>query len=632
VARIRGGHDGRLEVLVMHRAALVVLVSLFACDHAEPEQVEGRALEGGASELAHEPGTPRGMLPPTDKGAPMPEPLAAIKAPLASAYCNINVAGVSRATETDYLPRVITCENNGANFEALKAQAIAARSVAYYAMANDGQICDGQGCQVYTCATQPKQIHYDAVAATAGQYLSYNGWLTYAFYVAGDSQQPASCIDTDNANVSSTEKWVTFNEGKTLYDVEQTKLGFVFPNDVNVNGYGQNRGCMSQWGSRCLENTKGYKVMDILRFYYGADIQVLQAQGPCVVPPNKPAEGSLDAVDCGAGIRGWAWDPDAPDTPVNALISFLAPLDDPNAVTFTTPANEFRQDLCESLGSCEHALSFALPRSLLDGQPHPVHVYGVDLDDEEPSELAGSPKSFSCPPPPLPPGVRRHVPDPSALAAWELSTFWQMAKVDDATLAAIPEWQAIAPAPALVQVPGDSTLWLIDAGLRRRIPSAEVAEAWHFDPAAAQPITQAELMAMPQGTDVWSAPFLVQGTGPEVYMLDDPQCPPGGDPLDPLCPPTDPGGETAGSGTSGGEGDSGGEVPTTGGIPDPGGDEESATGSGETPHPATAGALPPGFGQESSGCRVDAGRGGALAPGLWALVVLACARRRRRSA
>jgi hypothetical protein len=44
----------------------------------------------------------------------------------------VNVVGKGvKATEDDYLPNVITCENGGAGFEALKAQAIATRSVAY---------------------------------------------------------------------------------------------------------------------------------------------------------------------------------------------------------------------------------------------------------------------------------------------------------------------------------------------------------------------------------------------------------------------------------------------------------------------------------------------------------------------
>ncbi|MDC0719987.1 SpoIID/LytB domain-containing protein [Nannocystis bainbridge] len=612
----------------MPRAALFVLLSLSACDPARADaEVERVELADGLSDLSDRSGAPRGMTSPQDWAMPLPEPLTAVPVPLGGAYCDIVVEGVSRAMETDYLPHVITCENGGANLEALKAQAIAARSVAYYAMFNDGQICDGQGCQVYTCGAEPQQVHYDAVAATAGQYLSYNGWLTYAFYVAGDNKQPASCIDTDNPTVSGTEQYVTFNEGKTVYDVDQTSLGFVFPENLGTNGYGQNRGCMSQWGARCLENTKGYKVVDIVRFYFGADIEILQAQGGCVVPPNQPAAGSFDAADCAAGIQGWAWDPDQKDAPVDAIVSFLAAHGDANAVEVTLTADQHRDDLCMAIGSCAHGFSSPLPRSLLDGASHPVYVYGVDLGGDGPAQLDGSPRQFACPPPPLPPGVRRHVPDPAALQAWSLSTFWQMAKVDDPTLNAIPEWQAIAGAPALVQVAGDPTLWLVDAGFRRLIASAEVAAAWQFDPATAQAIALADLMAMPQGTDVRPEPFLVQGTGSAVYMLDDPQCAPEGDPADPLCPPEGgTGGDSEGSTGTGGD-ESGGEVPTTDGIPGSGGDASSSTG-GEGPSSAGGGALPPGYGQHGA-CSLG-GSEDRLAPGLLGLLALAGARRRRR--
>ncbi len=604
----------------------LALAWLAACDQELIEPVD--------EVLSEEAGAPRGQLP---LGTPPQEPLAAIPAPLAEAFCEINVEGVPRATETDYLPHVIQCENGGAGFEALKAQAIAARSVAYYAMANDGQICDGQGCQVYSCGADPAQIHYDAVEATAGQYLSYNGWLTYAFFVAGDNQQPASCVDTDNGNVSATEKWVTFNEGKTVYDVDQTALGFKFPEDLNVAGYGQNRGCMSQWGGRCLENTKGYDGEKIVRFYYGADIEILQAQGACVTPPpppNQPAAGTLEGAPCDAGVTGWAWDPDHPDQPINTYVSFLAPVGDPNAASFTVLANQHRDDLCMSLGSCEHGLSLGIPRSLRDGAPHPVYAVGVDVDAMTQTELSGSPTEFTCPPPALPPGVRRWVTDPGVLDAWKFSTFWQLAKVDAATLATRPEWKPIEAAPSLLQAEGDAAVWLVDLGFRRLVPSPEVAAAWQLDLGAATVVSAAELAGHPEGTPLRPEPFLVQGEGPEVYLIDDPQCPEGGDPNDPQCPPGggttgdsgDPsasgapteGGSGGGSGGPGGSGGSGGSG---------GGESEGSAGSGSAGS-ASGAALPPGFGvDEGCGCRSAEPRGA----GLFGLVILAgLARRRRR--
>jgi MYXO-CTERM domain-containing protein len=227
---------------------------------------------------------------PAGEHEPIGSVSQSVVAPLPQAYCTINVAGSPKDTEGDYLPHVITCENGGANLQALKAQAIAARSVAYYNMATQGSICDSQGCQVYSCAAAPQAKHYQAVKETAGQYLSYGGMLTYGFYVAGDSgAKLPDCKDY----AGTTSKYVTYNEGKTGTNVTQTSLGYIGP-----AGFGQNRGCMGQWGARCLENGKGYDYLKILQFYYGADIGILTAPGSCVVPA-KPA---LDAkfVDQGS--------------------------------------------------------------------------------------------------------------------------------------------------------------------------------------------------------------------------------------------------------------------------------------------------------------------------------------------
>lgn len=209
-----------------------------------------------------------------------PPRVSRVPAPLPAAHCDVNVEGVGVIDlEEDYLPHVITCENGGAELEALKAQAVAARSVAYYNMETEGSICDSQGCQVYSCGNEPNALAHQAVDETSGMYLSYNDTLTYAFYVAGDSSvSPPSCVGVD----APTEHWITYNEGRSGTDVEQTELGFIHaPGD---NGYGQNRGCMGQWAARCLENDNGYDYVQILQFFYGADIELTQAAGECVIP------------------------------------------------------------------------------------------------------------------------------------------------------------------------------------------------------------------------------------------------------------------------------------------------------------------------------------------------------------
>lgn len=211
---------------------------------------------------------------PTPEVTPTPEPSPA---PFA-AWCQIDVVGVGTLDmEEDYLPHVIQCENDGAGPEALKAQAISARSYAYYKIEDTGSVTDGQGDQVYSCNKTPEQRHYDAATATAGQFFMYEDTVVAAFYVAGsDPGDRDTCIaDSGDADPSNTEKYVTYNEGLAGADLEQTTLGW-----VNAQNWA-NRGCMSQWGSRCLDQ-RGDGYDTIARFYYGSDIVRTQAAGRCV--------------------------------------------------------------------------------------------------------------------------------------------------------------------------------------------------------------------------------------------------------------------------------------------------------------------------------------------------------------
>ncbi len=203
---------------------------------------------------------------------------AALDAPLEQAFCTAEVTGTGQvAVETDYLPNVINCEHGGADLETLKAQAIAARSVLYWKLGTYGSICDGTSCQVYSCGKTPSPIHQQAVDETSGVYLAYNGNVTYGAYLAGDpNTAPPECIGGES------EGSITYNEGKTGTAVEQT--GLLWIHDPSDGGYGQNRGCMSQNGSSCLEDHKGYDFRQILRFYYGQDIEMPQAPGPCILP------------------------------------------------------------------------------------------------------------------------------------------------------------------------------------------------------------------------------------------------------------------------------------------------------------------------------------------------------------
>jgi MYXO-CTERM domain-containing protein len=249
------------------------------------------------------------------------EDLGTTREPL-TAHCQANVTGIGTLdTETQYLPNVVHCENGGAPFEALKAQAIAARTFLYYKLETAGSIGDGQGDQVYSCGSTANALQKKAVLDTAGIVLRYKQQTIASFYVAGGAATAPACI----GGSATTEHYVTYNQGLSGAALHQTTLGWVSTTNT------RNRGCMSQLGSRCLA-TAGQTAAEILRFYYGADIALEVATGPCVAattPPPPPPPPSTTS-DAGAPVESDA--APAPDSPA----------DDPSAETpaAETPAAE----------------------------------------------------------------------------------------------------------------------------------------------------------------------------------------------------------------------------------------------------------------------------------------------------
>jgi len=204
-----------------------------------------------------------------------------------TAYCTATVTGVGeRDVETDYLPHVVQCENGAADIEALRAQAVAARTFLYYKLETAGQIGDGQGDQVYSCGRTPLTQHVQAVADTAGVVLTYHADVICSFYVAGATQSPPDCQGNTGA---STETYVTYNDGLSGDAIHQSTLGWVDPGNY------RNRGCMSQNGAQCLEDA-GRDWQQILHFYYGADIGIEQAVGPCIAPQEDGGVPQSDAA------------------------------------------------------------------------------------------------------------------------------------------------------------------------------------------------------------------------------------------------------------------------------------------------------------------------------------------------
>lgn len=367
-------------------------------------------------------------------------------------------------------------------------------------------------------------------------------------------------------------------------------------------------------------------------------VLLLGLLGPFGLAPAVHAAGPVGAVtaDC-SGVSGWAQDPDAPDTRIDVHLYFDGPAGHPNAVGVAVTANRRIEVGCSG-EQCDHGFHRVLPLSRLDGQPRSVHAYGIDTNGDPNLELSGSPAVYTCPPLPIEAGAKRHIASPTVLEQWKFSTYFDMMKVADLDLAGVPIGPTIGEPPQLAVAEGTTApLWLLDQGFRRYV-SPEAAVAWRFDPAAASAMPAGSLEALPQSTPLPASPILVQGTGPEVWLLDEHLCGPD-DPhptcAEPEAPTTgEPEDPTTTAGSDPGE-DTGSDPDSTGS----GADTDAETDTAETPAESSTGAATgdgpgPATGSDAAGGEGGCGcRSAAPAnPGLLLLLLLAPRRRSRRHA
>ncbi len=83
------------------------------------------------------------------------------------------------------------------------------------------------------------------------------------------------------------------------------------------------------------------------------------------MPPQY--QGSHDGAGCNT-ISGWAWDQNDPSSTVSVDIY------DGNAFIATIPANMYREDLLNAIGSPSHGFSYSTPAALQDGAVHFINV------------------------------------------------------------------------------------------------------------------------------------------------------------------------------------------------------------------------------------------------------------------
>jgi hypothetical protein len=216
----------------------------------------------------------------TQEYAPFETRAQPVKTAEISGFCQMNTDR-GNVPSQEYLTNVVSCEAApGAGIEALKAQAIAARSFALHVNhAQNRALRSSQADQHYDCGRPIRPEAREAVEQTAGVVGQYNETLVALFYKAGSENLSSACRGI-GSGATNTEHFITYNSGKRGSAVEGA---------YDQPSSNDNRGDMAQWGAKCLEDKKGKSALEILRFYYGEDIETIQLQGSCVGDTVDPA-------------------------------------------------------------------------------------------------------------------------------------------------------------------------------------------------------------------------------------------------------------------------------------------------------------------------------------------------------
>ena len=249
--------------------AMIGLASLLAC---------GGPRTTGLSRCEAEVGRPRAVMPAcveTPKGA--------------------------MAIEDEYLPGVVQCEVGGMHKtpSVLEAQAIVART---YLLAHLLRTDLDRGVPLtsrFQCfAEGATAASREAVARTRDVVLHHQGQVLDANYAAGVRRRSADCspLPPDEvgyarfpdweamraaylaarlrgerrpfAGVAWTEVFIVINEGRTGLDVRPSPWNPARPT---------NRGAFGQWAALCLARERGAGALTILRYFFGADVELTAA-------------------------------------------------------------------------------------------------------------------------------------------------------------------------------------------------------------------------------------------------------------------------------------------------------------------------------------------------------------------
>ena len=150
-----------------------------------------------------------------------------------------------------------------------------------------------------------------------------------------------------------------------------------------------------------------------------------------------------------------------------------------------------------------------------------MHVVAVDANGGTDSPVFGNPGRFRCgpPAPPISPtqGVLRPLPAPDSRNAWRLSMIEDAVVWTEAEIEQYPVGLPWPPTPDWL-ARDDGSVWLPDHGVLRSLPNPA---AWRVEDGWTRPGDDTHA-SLPRGSKLPAEPYLVQGPGGEVFMVDRP--------------------------------------------------------------------------------------------------------------
>jgi hypothetical protein len=114
-----------------------------------------------------------------------------------------------------------------------------------------------------------------------------------------------------------------------------------------------------------------------------AKVQINLAEQTVSTPPpsliTKPPIGYLEGIDRDGTVLGWALDPDAPEKNIRVMFYLDGPKN-PERLIGSVVANQPSEDVTNVTGYAgNHRYTFDIPAISLDGKPHTIYAYGVDV-------------------------------------------------------------------------------------------------------------------------------------------------------------------------------------------------------------------------------------------------------------